>query len=112
MTITDMTVSMATTTMVEPDCFWRTGQISQSMRHLSLHVNDRESQITSGSRLSQLGDTCVEDNWKLAVAFSSVLPVLGFVPSSSRVGARAVFMSGWLGWVGLTELVEGVPVLK
>ena len=60
------------------------------MRQLSLHVNDREGQNTSGSRLSQLGDTCAEDNRKLAKAFSSVLPVLGLVPSSSRVGALAV----------------------
>ena len=34
------------------------------------------------SRLSQHGDTSVEDNRKLA----TVLPVLGLVPSSSRVG--------------------------
>ena len=57
MSISDMTVSMATTPMVEPACFWRTGQILQSVRHLSLSVNDREGQITSGSGLSQLGDT-------------------------------------------------------
>ena len=45
-------------------------------------MNDREGPNTSGSRLSQLGDTCAEDNRKLAV-----LPVLELVPSSSRVGA-------------------------
>ena len=60
------------------------------MRQLSLHVNDRKGQNTSGSSLSQLGDTCAEDNRKLAKAFSSVLPVLGLVPSSSRIGALAV----------------------
>ena len=56
----------------------------------SLHVNDREGPNTSGSRLSQLGDTCAEDNRKLAKVFSFVLPVLGLVPSSSRVGALIV----------------------
>ena len=66
------------------------GPISQSMRHLSLHVNDREGQITSGSCLSQLRDTCAEDKRKLAKAFSSVLPVLALVPFSARVGALAV----------------------
>ena len=60
------------------------------MRQLSLHVNDREGQNTSGSRLSQLGDTCAEENRKLAKAFSSVLPVWELVPSSSRLGALAV----------------------
>ena len=56
----------------------------------SLHVNDREGPNTSGSRLSQLGDTCAEDNRKLAKTFSSVLQVFGLVPSSSRVGALVV----------------------
>ena len=56
----------------------------------SLHVNDREGPNTSGSRLSQLGDTHVEDNRKLAKIFSFVLPVLGLVPSSTRVGALIV----------------------
>ena len=60
------------------------------MRQLSLHVNDREGPNTSGSRLSQLGDTCAEDNRKLAKAFSFVLPVLELVFCSSRVGALVV----------------------
>ena len=60
------------------------------MRQFSFHVNDREGPNTSGSRLSQLGDTCAEDNRKLAKAFSFDLPVLGLVPSSSRVGALVV----------------------
>ena len=38
----------------------------------------------------QLRDTRAEDNWKLAIACSSDLPVLEVVPSSSRVGAQAV----------------------
>ena len=60
------------------------------MRQLSLHVNDKEGPNTSGSRLSQLGDTCAEDNRKLTKAFFFVLPVLGLVPSGSRVGALVV----------------------
>ena len=63
----------------------------------------------TGSRLFQLGDNVAEDNWKSAIA-CSVLPVFGMVPSSSRVGALAVSMSGWLGW--LDRVVEGVPALK
>ena len=60
------------------------------MRRLSLQVNDREGPNTAGSRLSQLGDICAEDNPKSAKAFSFVLPVFRLVPSSSRVGALLV----------------------
>ena len=80
-------------------------------RHLSLHVNDREGRITIESHLFQLGDTCAGENRKLVIAFSCVLQVFGLVPCSSRVGALAVSMSV-AGWVGWTELVEGVPALK
>ena len=70
------------------------------MRQLSLHVNDGTNNDPKSQNchkhfwepsLSQLGDTCAEDNRKLAKAFSSVLPVLGLVPSSSRVGALACY---------------------
>ena len=50
--------------------------------------------------VSQLGDTCAEDNRKLAKAFSSVLPVSLLVPSSSPVGAWLLLMR----WMGLTGI--------